>query len=89
MEVPSWPSGRVKLDGDVLEFGAGELTRVPVANLTKLEVKPPKRGRFNLRIEYAVGLNQNKTGAWIEEQHEAELTELVASVKASMGQGGA
>jgi hypothetical protein len=85
MEVLSWPSGHVKLDGDVLEFGAGELTRVPVANLTKIEVKPPKLGRFNLRIEYTAGLNKNKTGAWIEEQHRAELDELVAAVQAVMG----
>jgi hypothetical protein len=85
MEVPSWPSGRVKLEGDVLEFGAGELARVPVANLTNVEVKPPRKGRFNLRIEYTAGLSNNKTGAWVEEPHEAELTELAASIKAAMG----
>lgn len=88
MEVPSWPSGRVKLDGDTLEFGAGDLTRIPVANLRKVEVKPPKKGRFNLRLEYQSGLDNNKTGAWIEEQHEAELTELVASIKAAAGISG-
>ncbi len=86
MEVSSWPSGRVKLDDDVLEFGAGELTRVPVANLTKIEVKPPKMGRLNLKIEYTAGLNKNKTGVWVEEQHEAELNELVAAVQSAMGQ---
>lgn len=84
MEVPSWPSGHVKLDDDVLEFGAGELTRVPVANLTKIEVKPPKRGRLDLRIEYQAGLNRNKTGAWVEQQHEAELNALVAAVQAAI-----
>jgi hypothetical protein len=84
MQVPSWPSGHVKLDDDVLEFGAGDLTRVPVADLTKIEVKLPKMGRFNLRIEYTAGLNKNKTGAWIEEQHVAELNELVAAVQAAM-----
>jgi hypothetical protein len=84
MEVPSWPSGRVKLDGDVLEFGVGELIRVPVANLNKVEVKPPKMGRLNRKIEYTAGLDKNKTGVWIEEQHEAELNELVAAVEAAM-----
>jgi hypothetical protein len=69
----------------VLEFGAGELTRVPVANLTNLEVQPPKKGRLSLRIEYAAGLNRKKTSAWVEEQHEAALNELVAAVQAASG----
>ncbi len=84
MQVPSWPSGHIRLDDDVLEFGAGDLRRVPVANLASIEVKPPKKGRLNLRIEYATGLNRSKTGVWVDEQHEAELTELVAAVQAAM-----
>lgn len=84
MEVPCWPSGRVKLDGDVVEFGTGELARVPVANLRKFEAKP-KAGRLSLTIEYQAGLNKNKTGAWVEQQHEAVLNELVAAVQAAMG----
>jgi len=84
VQVPSWPSGHVKLDDDVLEFGAGDLHRVPVANLASIEVKPAKKGRLNLRIEYTTGLNRSKTGVWVEEQHEAELTQLVAAVQAAM-----
>ncbi|MGH2983823.1 MAG: hypothetical protein ACRDK5_06180 [Solirubrobacterales bacterium] len=84
MEVPSWPTGHVSFDGKIFEFGAGELQRVPIENLTKIEVKPPKLGRFNLRFEYDAGLDHNKTGAWIEEQHEAELNELVAAVQGAI-----
>ncbi len=83
MEIPSWPSGRVKLDGDVLEFGAGDLQRVPVADLKNIEVTP-KAGRLSLKIEYQAGLDKVKTGAWVEEQHQAELNELVAAVQEAM-----
>jgi hypothetical protein len=87
MEVPSWPSGRVKLDGDTLEFGAGDLTRVPVADVKKFEVGGSAKGRLSLKIEYQAGLNQVKTSAWVEEQHEAELNELVGAVQSAMGSG--
>ena len=30
MNVPSWPSGHLAFDGEIFEYGAGELTRVPV-----------------------------------------------------------
>ncbi|HEX6586209.1 MAG TPA: hypothetical protein VF052_05610 [Solirubrobacterales bacterium] len=60
MEVPCWPSGRVKLDGDVLEFGAGELERVPVANLRKSEAKP-KAGRLSLTIELVAAVQSSMT----------------------------
>jgi hypothetical protein len=43
VDVPSWPSGHVAFDDKVFEFGAGELTRVPIENLRRIEVKPPKR----------------------------------------------
>jgi hypothetical protein len=64
---------------------AAELTRVPIENLRKIEVKPPRKGRLNVRFEYQAGLGSNKTGAWIEEAHEAELNELVSAVQAKIG----
>ena len=87
MKVPSWPSGHVKLDGDVLEFGAGDLTRVPVADLEKIEVKEAA-GRLSLKIAYRAGLNNVKTSAWVEEQHRADLNELVGAVQAAMDGSG-
>lgn len=86
MKVPSWPSGYVGFDGEIFEFGAGELTRVPIENLRKIEVKPPKKGRLNLKFEYQAGISTNKTGAWIEEAHEGELNELVHAVQAKIGE---
>ena len=68
MQVPSWPSGHVKLDGDVLEFGAGELNRVPVANFKSVEVKE-KAGRLSLKLE---------------KEHAAELDEIVAALRAAI-----
>ena len=84
MSVPSWPSGHLRLDGDVFEFGAGDLTRVPVKDLKSIEVKE-KAGRLSVKIAYAAGLNNVKTSAWVEEQHAAELDELVGAVRAAMG----
>jgi hypothetical protein len=83
MQVPSWPSGHVKLDGDVLEFGAGELNRVPVASFKNVEVRE-KAGRLSLKLEYTAGLNNVKTGAWVEKQHAAELDEIVAALRAGI-----
>lgn len=85
MKVPSWPSGHVAFDGEIFEFGAGELTRVPIENLRKIELKSPKLGRLNLKFEYQAGLGKHKTGAWVEVQHEPELNELVAAVQAAIG----
>lgn len=84
MKVPSWPSGHLSLDGDVFEFGAGELTRVPVKDLKSIEVKE-KAGRLSVKFAYTAGLNNVKTSAWVEEQHRAELDELVAAVQGAMG----
>ena len=81
MKVPSWPSGHVKLDGDVLEFGAGDLARVPLADIDKLEVKRAA-GRLSLKVEYKAGLNNVKTSVWVEEEHEPALNELVAAARA-------
>ncbi len=88
MKVPSWPSGYLGFDGAIFEFGAGELTRVPIENVRKIEVKPPKKGRLNVKLEYQTGLNKNKSGVWVEEAHEAELNELVSAVQAKIGGAG-
>jgi hypothetical protein len=84
VKVPSWPSGHVGFDGEVFEYGAGELTRVPIENLRSIEVKAPKLGRLNLKFSYQAGLNKVKTGAWVEQQHEQELNELVAAVQGAI-----
>jgi hypothetical protein len=83
MEVPTWPSGVVRFDGQTLEWGAGELHRVAVTSLLKVEIKPPKKGRLNLKIKFQAGLGTTGTGAWVEQQHEAALSELVAAVHAA------
>ena len=57
---------------------------VPVENLRSIEVKPPKLGRLNLKFSYQAGLNNVKTGAWVEEQHAEELDELVAAVQGAI-----
>lgn len=84
MKVPSWPSGHLSLDGDVFEFGAGELTRVPVKDVKSIEVKE-KAGRLSVKFAYTAGLNNVKTSAWMESEHRAELDELVAAIEAAMG----
>jgi hypothetical protein len=53
--------------------------------MRKIEVEPPKKGRLSVKFEYQAGLNKNKTSAWIEEEHEAELNELVSAVQAAIG----
>ena len=92
MEVPTWPSGVVRFDGETLEWGAGELYRVALSSLLKLEVEPPKRGRLNVKIKFQAGLSTvsrpsswslTGAGAWVEQQHEAALADLVAAVHAA------
>ena len=78
------PSRHVAFDGKIFEFGAGELTRVPIENLRRI-VKPPKLGRLNVDLPTRRGSTKNKTGAWVEAQHEAELNELVAAVQGVIG----
>jgi hypothetical protein len=84
VKVPSWPSGHLNLDGDVFEFGAGELTRVPVKDLKSIEVKE-KAGRLSVKFAYTAGLNNVKTSAWVEAEHRGEVDELVAAIQGAMG----
>lgn len=84
MEIPSWPSGAVRFDGETFEYGGGELHRVPVGNLLSIEVKPPKAGRLSLNFRYRAGLDTVKTGAWIEQQHAQDLAAFVAAIQAAM-----
>jgi len=88
MRVPSWPSGFLSFDGAIFEFGAGEVNRIPIENVREIEVKPPKKGRLNLKLEFQAGLNTSKAGVWVEETHEAELNELVSAVQAKIGEAG-
>jgi hypothetical protein len=57
---------------------------VPVANVKSIEVKGPKLGRLNLKLNYQAGLNNVKTGAWIEQEHQQALDELVAAVQSAI-----
>jgi hypothetical protein len=49
-----------------------------------IEVKE-KAGRLSVKFAYTAGLNNVKTGAWVEEQHRGELDELVAAIQGAMG----
>ena len=84
VKVPSWPSGHVAFDGEIFEYGAGELTRVPVENLRKIEIAGPKAGRLSVKFGYQAGLDNVKTSAWVEQSHEADLQELVTAVQAAI-----
>jgi len=83
VDVPTWPSGLIRFDGQTLEWPGPELYRVPVTSRLKFEVKPPEEGRLNLRIEFHAALGSTVTSTWVEQQHEAALTELIAAVHAA------
>jgi hypothetical protein len=87
MKVPAWPSGFVSFDGEVFEYGAGEQTRVAANALKSVEIVPPKKGRLSLKFAYTAGLDNVKTGVWIEERHAADLEELRAAVQAAIDGG--
>jgi len=82
-EVPVWPSGVMSFDGRILEITTGDGLRVHAGDIESLELGKPRMGRLNVKLAYKAGLSNNKTGAWVEEEHEAALHELIAAVTAT------
>lgn len=82
--VPCWPSGTIRLDGRTLEFGAGETRRIDVSCLREITVKPGRGGRLSLDVRFQAGLDQIKTGVWIEASHAGDADGLVGAVRAAM-----
>lgn len=82
--VPCWPTGAICLDGRRLEFGAGETRRIDLSSLREITVKAGRGGRLSLDVRFQAGLDQIKTGVWIEASCAAEADALVGAVRAAM-----
>jgi hypothetical protein len=84
-DLPIWPSGIARLDGGVLEVTTGDGIRVAARDIVEIRVKPPRAGRFSLRLRYRAGLDSVRTSYWVEPEHEAALQRLVNDVAATKG----
>ena len=79
-DVPIWPSGIARFVDGILEVTTGQGIRLAVRDIDEIGVRPPRAGRFSLRLRYRAGLSKVKTGYWVEPAHEAALRMLVDAV---------
>ena len=82
-DLPIWPSGIARFSNGILEVTTGEGLRVAARDIEEIYVKPPRAGRFSLKIKYRAGLGWQKHGYWVEAEHEAALHALVSRVTAA------
>jgi hypothetical protein len=79
-DVPIWPSGIARFDGQVLEVTTGDGIRVAARDILEIAVEPPRATRLSLRLRYRAGLDRAKTSYWVAPQHKTALRRLVAAV---------
>ena len=82
-DLPIWPTGIARFSNGILEVTTGEGLRVAARDIEEIYVKPPRAGRFSLKVKYRAGLGWQKHGYWVEAQHEAALHALVSRVAAA------
>ena len=82
-DLPIWPTGIARFSDGILEVTTGEGIRVAARDIEEISVKPPRAGRFSLKIKYRAGLGWRKHGYWVEAQHETALQALVSRVTAA------
>jgi hypothetical protein len=82
-DLPIWPTGIARFSDGILEVTTGEGIRVAARDIEEIYVKPPRAGRFSLKIKFRAGLGWRKHGYWVEAQHEAALQALVSRVTAA------
>ncbi len=82
-DIPIWPTGIARFSDGILEVTTGEGLRVAVQDIEEIYVKPPRFGRFSLKLKFRAGLGWQKHGYWVEAEHEAALHALVSRVIAA------
>ena len=82
-DVPIWPTGIARFADGILEVTTGEGLRVAAQDIEEIYVKPPRAGRFSLKVKFRAGLGWQKHGYWVEAEHEAALHALVSKVTAA------
>jgi hypothetical protein len=85
-DLPMWPSGIARFDGEVLEVTTGDGIRVAARDIVEIGVEPPAHGRLSLRLSYRAGLDRAKTSYSVAPEHEAALQRLVDAVATTKGQ---
>ena len=82
-DLPIWPSGIARFSDGILEVTTGDGLRVAAQDIEEIYVKPPRAGRFSLKVKFRAGLGSEKHGYWVEAEHEAALHALVSRVTAA------
>jgi hypothetical protein len=82
-DLPIWPTGIARFSDGILEVTTGEGLRVAAQDIEEIYVKPPRAGRFSLKVKFRAGLGWQKHGYWVEAEHEAALRALVSRVIAA------
>ena len=82
-DLPIWPTGIARFSDGILEVTTGEGLRVAAQDIEEIYVKPPRAGRFSLKVKSRAGLGWQKHGYWVEAKHEAALHALVSRVTAA------
>lgn len=82
-DLPIWPTGIARFSDGILEVTTGEGLRVAAQDIEEIYVKPPRAGRFSLKVKFRAGLGWQKHGYWVEAEHEAALQALVSRVTAA------
>lgn len=71
----------MSFDGDILEVTTGDGLRIAASDLEEIKLGKTRMGRLNVKIHYRAGLGKAKNGAWVPEEHEAELLALIAATQ--------
>ena len=82
-DLPIWPTGIARFSDGILEVTTGEGLRVAAQDIEEIYVKPPRAGRFSLKVKFRAGLGRQTHGYWVEASHEAALHALVSRVTAA------
>jgi hypothetical protein len=84
-EVRRFPNGKLRFADGIVEMTGPESTRIPVRDVTAIEVGDPKKGRVAVKLKYNSGINHNTEKFLIEEDQLGSLQALVDAVNAEKG----
>ena len=81
-EVRRFPNGELRFADGIVEMTGPEPTRVPVRDVTAIEVGDPKNGRVPVRLKYNAGISHNTEKFLVEEAQLTALNALIDAVNA-------
>ena len=84
-EVRRFPNGELRFADGIVEVSGPEPTRVPVRDVTAIEVGDAKKGRVAVKLKYNAGISHNTEKFLIEEDQLVALHALIDAVNAEHG----